>query len=104
MNEDKGYRFNKDKDTVWLWKEVNLLQVFNETWDGNYIMVTRDGNVELDIAFDHEGIEDYPGKALLPHDVYIDKGLPSPFHEKVLKFVRSMAWNHVKVHRVKVIK
>lgn len=101
---DKGYRVSKDKKSLYLWGEdLNLLQVFNSVWSKNYIHPTRDGDLELDIARDCEGIEDYIGKALLPR-VYVDKNCSGAFKEKVTKFVRNMGHYSCCLYFVKVVK
>ena len=101
---DKGYRMSKNKKAIYLWKEdLNLLEVFNSVWDKGYIYFNREGDLELDIAMDHEGIEDYIGKALLP-TVYVDKNCSGAFKEKVTKFVRT--WGHYSccLYFVKIVK
>lgn len=106
MNEDKGYRFNKDKTALWLWREVDLRQAFRDAWNGNYLTGTKDGEVVLEFAEDWEDIWQYHGKALIPEDVYIDEGLPHSFHEEVMKEIKLLAWNpyRVRVHSVEVIR
>ena len=49
---DKGYRFNKDKTALWLWREVDLRQAFRDAWNGNYLTGNKDGEVVLESAED----------------------------------------------------